>query len=195
MNKFFLAILVYSLIFFSCTNSSPRLFDKAIDLMTRSRFEEASSIFSTIIKKDTAFEAAYLYRGLCLFQLKNYRSALNDFNYLIQRHPQKSLLKNHVSQRIFGDRNHTRLEYVDPYFQRAVTRYFMDSLNSAKADFEFVLKQSNRIATCRNYLANIYYLQGDLLNACNQIQLIENIKASDMDTAEIIKLKKLYCQH
>lgn len=190
MHKFF---LVFSLLFSSCTSSNSKLFDGAIDLMTKNQFEKASTTFSNVIKKDTTFEAAYLYRGLCLFQLKKYQLALDDFNYLIQRHPPESLRKSPVSQRVYGDINHTRLEFVDPYFQRAVTRYFMDSLNSAKTDFEFVLKQSNRVSVCRNYLANIYYLQGDLSNACNQINLIENSKTSDKDL-EIEKLKKLYCQ-
>jgi tetratricopeptide (TPR) repeat protein len=190
MNKF---LVVFLLLFSSCTSSTSKLFDHAIDLMTRNQFEEASTTFSNIIKKDTTFEAARLYRGLCLFQLKKYQLALDDFNYLIQQHPQESLLKNPVSQRVYGNRNHTRLEFFDPYFQRAVTRYFMDSLIFAKTDFEFVLKQSNRVSICRNYLANIYYLQGDLSNACNQIKLIENSKTSEKDL-EIEKLKKLYCQ-
>jgi tetratricopeptide (TPR) repeat protein len=193
MNRLYLiTFILYA--FFGCTNSPSTLFDKAIDLMATEHYEEASTSFSAAIKTDSTYEAAYLYRGLCFQQLKKYQLALNDFNYLIQRHSQKSLLINQASQRIYGDKNHTRLEFIDPYFQRGVTRYFMDSLNSAKTDFEFVLTKSNRISKCRNYLADIYYQQGNLSDACNQIELIENAKTSEMDSLQIEKLKKNYCQ-
>lgn len=42
------------------------------------------SILRGINNLDTSFEAAYLYRRLCLFQLAKYQSALDDLSYLIQ---------------------------------------------------------------------------------------------------------------
>ena len=194
MNRHCIIILIFSVLFFGCTSSTSSLFDKAIDLMATQHYEKASTIFSGAIKKDSTYEADYLYRGLCFQQIKKYQLALNDFDYLIERHSPKSFSINKVSQRVYGNKDSTRLEFIDAYFQRAVTRYFMDSLDSAKIDFEFVLTQSNRISKCRNYLADIYYQQGNLSEACNQIELINNIKTSEMDSLQIEKLKKIYCQ-
>jgi len=162
--------------------------------MTKDKFTEASAIFSRVIENDPGFEAAYLYRGLCLMQLKKYKPALVDFSYLTARHSKASLKENPHSTRTYGNKNHTRMDFIDAYFQRGVTKYFMDSLISAKDDFEFVLSQSNRIATCRNYLANIYYLQGDLQNACSQIRMIERISPKYFEEENIDQLKKIYCQ-
>ena len=162
--------------------------------MAKDKFLEASVVFSQLIENDHGFEAAYLYRGLCFIQLEKYKLALKDFNYLTERHPKASIKENLYSSRTYGSKNQTRMDFIDAYFQRGVTKYFMDSLISAKRDFEFVLSRSNRIPICRNYLANIYYLQGDHQNACAQIRMIKRMSPKYFEEENIDYLKKLNCQ-
>jgi tetratricopeptide (TPR) repeat protein len=122
---------------FSCKENDETvqdLVDKGVDLVNEKKFEEGIVLYSEAIKQNPKVQLAYYNRGIAYSGIKEYTKAIADFDKIIQ-------LKYDVVRMIDRDFKPTvegqgQVEPGDVFYQRAVVKSYIDSLQSSFDDFQ-----------------------------------------------------------
>jgi tetratricopeptide (TPR) repeat protein len=176
----------------SCKQSIKQLFAEADSYYKANQYEKSLETLNKILKRDSTNQLAYYYRGKCHFYLDNDKEALADFNKILSLQPVPDGLTFRLNRNspFVPDEEKYKIYYEEALFERAVTKYFMDSLKSAFHDFRDCISLSYEPKSdCYRYLGIIYidYRQND--KGCEMLK-----KASlDGDTSATRLIKK-YCK-
>ena len=91
MRKAFKIIVLSFVLFLASCGSNPEksrvFFDKGMDYLYHSQFEEAIEYFDKAIKYDTENHEAYFYRGCAKYNIFQKESALEDYNKTRELNP------------------------------------------------------------------------------------------------------------
>ena len=109
------------------------LFNQSKCLYYLERYDEASTIFSKVIKKDPDNFEAFYYRGLANMNSANYKQSINDFTDYI--------LLNPINEEI--------------YYYLGISYYQIEKFNRAKESLERYLKFNNENGEAHYYLGII----------------------------------------
>ena len=109
------------------------LFNQAKCLFYLERYDEASTILSKVIKKDSYNFEAFYYRGLANMKSTNYKQSINDFTDYILLNPNNEEI----------------------YYYLGISYYQIEKFNRAKESLERYLKFNNENGEAHYYLGII----------------------------------------
>src|SRR5687767_14032826 len=123
----------------SCTQQSSieSMLDKVDMLFVKKKYNEAVKAYTQVISQYPTVELAYFNRGKCLVNLKRYTEALEDFDFLLRnKQPPTGLTyaPNRNSPNV-DYKEKLIIQYTEALFERAVAKYYMDSLQGSIDDF------------------------------------------------------------
>ncbi|MBU0487676.1 MAG: hypothetical protein KKA07_17745 [Bacteroidetes bacterium] len=111
----------------------------------RNEFPEAIGYFDKSIFYDSAKPELYNNRGLCKMETGDWGGALFDFTKLIQLEP----------------------ESHKGYYNRGITKYFMNNPEAAIPDLDTALMINPDLVRALLFRGNSYFVLGDTLKACS----------------------------
>lgn len=191
--KIFLTIL-FTLCLFSCKPKIKELLTDAYDLETRDKHKEAIAVYNKIIDRDTTIQIAYYNRGICYYNLTEYGKALTDFTKVLamQPAPQPGIrFRINTASPFAPDEERWKVPYEDALYQRALTKYYMDSVKSAFEDFSDAKHHGySPQSACTRWLGTIYIQFGKKETGCGLLK--ESFLAGDTTA---LQLFKTYCNN
>jgi tetratricopeptide (TPR) repeat protein len=180
---------------FSCKEKQATvqdLVDKGVDLVNQNKFEDGIALYSKAIKQNPKVQLAYYNRGIAYSEIKEYTKAIVDFDKVLQ-------LKNNVVRMIDNDFNPSaegqgQVDFGDIFYQRAVVKSYIDSLQSSFNDFQ------NAIANGYSDSSNCLVWQGVLLGragkhekACEYFEKAKKAAQTTSQQEEANSMISKYC--
>jgi len=191
---FFILLLVWSLN--SCSDTNGELIEKANQFVNNNNYEKAIEIYSNVIKRAPNLQAAYFGRGLTYLKTKNYKDALYDFNKVIELQSYGGFIvsfnKNtpHANEKI-----RAQVPHYEVVYQRALVKYYMDSLESSFMDFQNLAENSfERKSNSILWQGAICIRIGRKDEACGYFHLAGKYAGTDHDKAESNRMINTYCR-
>jgi tetratricopeptide (TPR) repeat protein len=137
MRKTTLSILLLALGLFALGQTQPEAdFNKAVDLLKKKNYKDAIKTFSQVITKATDQELkklGYVYRAFSYNGISEYKNSILDLDSAIILDP----------------------DDIATYIDRGKTKGYLNDLDNAKKDFEYVLTKDS---TSEQGQAALYYL-------------------------------------
>jgi tetratricopeptide (TPR) repeat protein len=168
------------------------LVDKGVDLVEQKQFKEGIALYSKAIKQNPKVQLAYYNRGIAYSEIKEYTKALIDFDKILQ-------LKSNGVQMIDRDLNPStegqgQVDFGDVFYQRAVVKSYMDSLQSSFNDFQRAIE--NRYSDS----SNCFLWQGVLFGraskhekACEYFEKAKKAAQTTAQQKEALDMINKYC--
>ena len=85
-------LLTFVLIAGSSAQNLDEMYAQGLDFFENNRFKDAENIFTRLIKVDSGFTEAYVFRALSKQSLQDFNSALHDFEMAIYSNPFDTLV-------------------------------------------------------------------------------------------------------
>ncbi len=168
------------------------LVDKGVDLVNQKKFEEGIALYTKAIKKNSKVQLAYYNRGIAYSEIKEYTKALADIDKVLQLKNKPVLMINRDFSR--SAEGQGQIDFGDIFYQRAVVKLYMDSLQSSFNDFQ------NAIANGYSDSSNCLVLQGVLLGragkhekACEYFEKAKKAAQTIPQQKEAIDMINKYC--
>lgn len=191
---------IASLIFvlFSCKESTEELIDQGVSLADKGRYKEAIEKYTKVIDKNSKIQLAYLSRGLCYINTKEYLKSLADFNAILNL---KTLGGGNIIFTLNPDNADIieeakyQVPYDDGIYGRAQARYFLDSLKSSYEDFERLINNNyEEKVFCILFQSDILHESGSDTTACQLAQWARKIAKKPSEIADCESTVKKYCE-
>ena len=188
-------IFLSTLFLYSCKKSNEQLFDEAYTLLQNDQYDKAINLYTDLIKRNSKFQLAYYNRGYCYYSQKNYKSALFDFNKLIDLQTIGGFIYTQNSNGPFSnEESKFQVPYYDALYQRAQVNFYLERNNESFQDFSsLVVNNYEEKSNCYLWLGSIFINSGDTLKACdcyNNAQKYSNKEAIEKEAGKFIDL---YC--
>lgn len=187
-------ILSFSLLLISCSATTEELFDKGSNLLDKKKYADAIEIYSQIINRNPKLQQSYYERGICYAALKKYETALADFNKVINMQPGGPIrLTYNKNSPFLGEEEKFSIPYNDALYQRAITKYDMDSLKSSYHDFSILVAENYEKNNCLLWQGSIWLKAGKKDSGCKYFQQAR-LFASEKDVREADRMIMENCK-
>ncbi|MGZ5133679.1 MAG: tetratricopeptide repeat protein [Chitinophagaceae bacterium] len=189
-----LVFIIYSLFLASCKQTNEQLVQEAVRLASKKKFQEAIAIYTKVVSNNNKIELAYFNRGKCYHNISQYDSALNDFNTILSGKPTNGIIISinpDSPDAIEEDR--AKVPLNDLFYHRAMTKVYMDSMQSAYRDFQMLIDANYKKAFCTIWQGDIWHILGHNEKACRFMQRAKRLATSDEERKEADKKIKEYC--
>ena len=193
--KPFLYFVVFSSIFSACAPTNDELFDKAYRLSHKKKYNEAIKIYTEIISRNSQLQLAYYNRGIDYISQKSYKLALADFNRVMS-------LQTIGEGRIIYNQNvpfaddvvRAQVPYNDALYQRAIVKFYMDSLKSSFIDFQALVSDNDaEKSNCIIWQGTIWVKAGKREKACEYFQKAKQVANTADQKQEADEMIQTYC--
>jgi tetratricopeptide (TPR) repeat protein len=181
--------------FTSCKQTNEQLFDEAYRLTKDKQFESAINIYNELILRNNKFQLAYFNRGHCYSALRQYASALADFNRVMNLQKHGDIIITLNKDTPYADEEaKAQVQYNDALYQRAQVNYHMDSLRSAFLDFKVLIDNNySEKSNCLVWQGTIWVRDGKNEKACESFQKAKAVAITLEDSQEADDYIKEYC--
>lgn len=187
-------IITFFLLFISCKQNNEQLLHSASDLQKKQKYNEAIQTLNKVIANNSNLQSAYYNRGLVYIEMKQYSEALADFDKVIT-------LQTHGNARITYNPNapfaseeiRFQIPYDDALYNRAIAKYFMDSLKSSFIDFQDLLDRNYERSNCLLWQGMIYIQNGNHEKACSYFSDAKRVAITDEQKNDVIDMITTYC--
>ncbi len=132
---FFIVILIFPLLFISCSKSPSALYEEGRQYYKNKQYDEALSSFNELIKKQKDFKDVYYQRGLCYLELGQLDDAKNDFARTLKGNP----------------------DHLYSLIKRARIYLKKDNMDKTLADLKRAVKIDPENSRANNYMGEYYY--------------------------------------
>jgi tetratricopeptide (TPR) repeat protein len=179
----------------SCKEKQPTvqdLVDKGVDLVNQKKFEEGIALYSKAIKQKPKVQLAYYNRGIAYSEIKEYTKAIADFDKVLQ-------LKSNGVIMIDNDFNPSaegqgQVDIGEVFYQRAVVKSYMDSLQSSFNDFERVIQSRySDSSNCFVWQGVLFGRAGKHEKACEYFEKAKKAAQTTAQQKEAIDMINKYC--
>ncbi len=154
--------------------SAANEFNKGVDYMRSEQYELAVKAFDMAIQMEEGCNKCIYSRGLSLFLMEDYQSAIRDWETVYKRNYRKKEVRPKLSEAYLKIGN----QYLnEKKYNIAVVIY-------GKA-LEYTPEEINVL----NNRANAYFLMGDKVNACHDWKKMKDLGADEAD-----KYLEAYCE-
>jgi len=188
--------LIFSL--FSCKESTEDLIDQGVSLADKGRYKEAIEKYTRVIDKNSKIQLAYLNRGLCYINTKEYLKSLDDFNTILNL---KTLGGGNIIFTLNPDHADVieeakyQVSYDDGIYGRAQARYFLDSLKSSYEDFQRLIDNNYpEKVFCILFQSDILHESGNDTTACQFAQWARKIAQKPDEIVDCDSTVRNYCE-
>lgn len=168
------------------------LVNKGVDLVDQKKFEEGIALYSKAIKQNPKVQLAYYNRGIAYTEIKEYNKAVADFDKILQ-------LKNNLVKMIDSDFNPSaegqgQVDYGNVFYQRAVVKSYMDSLQSSFNDFQRAIEyRYSDSSNCLVLQGVLFGRAGKHENACEYFEKAKKAAQTTAQQKEAISMINNYC--
>ena len=175
-------ILLLAIFLPGCEPPVEQLFRLGDDYYNGKQYEKALEQYDRIIHHNGKIQQAYYDRALCYIELQKYPQALGDLNKLVGMQTQGDYIitfnKNFPNA---SEEMQWQVDYHEVLFQRAIVRYYMDSLRSASADLQACIDNQYRAGTCTIWKGLLWLRAGEKEKGC---ALFQKVFQEATDSAE-----------
>jgi tetratricopeptide (TPR) repeat protein len=168
------------------------LVDKGVYLVNQEKFEEGIALYSKAIKKNSKVQLTYYNRGIAYSEIKEYTKALADFDKVLK-------LKSKAVIMIDNDFNPSaegqgQVDYGDAFYQRAVVKSYMDSLQSSFNDFQRAIdNRYSDSSNCFVWQGVLFGRAGKHEKACEYFEKAKKAAQTTAQQKEAIDMINKYC--
>lgn len=189
---FFLFVLIGS---FSCKENQENvqtLVNKGDAFVNQKKFKEGITLYSKAIKQNPKVQLTYYNRGIAYSEIKDYTKALADFDKVLQ-------LKSNVVRMIDSDFNPSaegqgQVEFGETFYQRAIVKSYMDSLQSSFEDFqEAIANGYPDSSNCLVWQGVLFGRGGKHEKACEYFEKAKKAAQTTSQQNEAIDMITKYC--
>lgn len=193
--KPYLYFILSSSIISACTLSNEELFDKAMNLSKQKKYDDAIKIYTQIIGRNDQLQLAYYNRGIDYLSKKNYTQALTDFNKVLSLQSVGNFrIKFNSNTPVADDVARTQVPYNDALYQRAIVKYYMDSVRSSFIDFQSLIDDNDgQKSNCILWQGTLWIKVGKTEKACEYFQKAKKFANTTNDKQEADEMIKTYC--
>jgi tetratricopeptide (TPR) repeat protein len=162
--------IILTVILASCEQSTLQQVENAEALREEGKTIKAIERTTEIIKEHNDIQRAYYYRGLCYMDIKQYPKAIADFDKIISLKPVDPsglVFEYNRNSPFASDELKLTAGFDEVFFHRALSWYFMDSLNNALADFKQCNEQDHEYGLkAVTWAATVYIQLGQKATGC-----------------------------
>jgi len=181
----------------SCKQTNEQLFDKGYKLSKQKKYDKAIETYTEIIERNGKLQLAYYNRGFAYSAIKKYNRALDDFNKVmsLQTFGDSKIIFTLNQDSPFADEEaRAQVPYDDALYERALTKYSMDSLKSSFIDFQTLIDRGyHEKSNCILWQGTICARAGKLDKACDYFAKAKQSALSDDDNKDADEMIKTYC--
>ncbi len=190
-----LLILITCLFHFvSCKQTNEQLIREAERLTEKKNYGKAIDIYTKVINNNNKIELAYFNRGQCYYHIDNYELALRDFDTIIARKPTSGIVMTiNPDSPAASEEDRTKVLYNDAFYQRAIVKVYMDSIESSYQDFQTLIDVNYEKTFCTIWQGDIWHIVGNDEKACRFVQRARRLAKSEEEIKEADKMIKEYC--
>lgn len=189
-----LVFIIWLLLFASCKQTNEQLIQEAVRLAGKEKYQEAIAIYTKVINNNNNIELAYFNRGKCYYNISQYDSALDDFNTILSGKPTNGIIITiNPDSAAANEEDKTKVPYSDAVYHRAMTKVYMDSLQSAYRDFQTLIDANYEKVFCTIWQGDIWHILGNNEKACRFMQRAKRLATSEEERKEADKMIKEYC--
>lgn len=196
MNFYKLVLFLFLIVgSFSCKEKQEKVQDlvnKGVDLVGQKKYEEGIALYSKAIKQNPNVQLAYYNRGIAYSEIKEFTKALIDFDKIIQ-------LKGKAVQMIDRNLNPSaegqgEVDFGDAYYQRAMVKSNMDSLQGSFYDFQRAIENGfSDSSNCLIWQGVLLGRSGKQEKACEYFEKAKKAAQTNDQQKEAITMIIKYC--
>lgn len=150
-------LLVLAMVAGALAQDLGEMYDKGLELFENNRFKDAENIFTEIIRQDSGFTEALVFRALSKHSLQDYNSALQDFELAIYNNPFDTLV----------------------YLMKADLETDMELYEAAIVDYSNAIALSPEDAELYRSRGNLYYFLDHYLLSGQDFQEASKLSPGD----------------
>ncbi|WP_425476390.1 tetratricopeptide repeat protein [Paraflavitalea speifideaquila] len=178
-------IRLTGLLLSSCQSTNEQLLYKANLLSQAGKFDQAIDIYTVVIKSNDQIQLAWYERGLAYQATRKYGQALADYDRVMALKTQDT--------RYGGEGSKMQVNFNEAFFQRAQVKFYVDSLESAYADFQTLLVSNYKNASCLLWQGAILVKKGEQDSACPFFIKAKTLAATDVEIQQSNEAVSVYC--
>ena len=192
--KSFLYTILLSIILVSCKQTNEELVNEGVHLAKQKKYKEAIKFYTKAINQNNKLQLAYYDRGFSFTGLKDYPNALNDFNKVLslQTHGDFIFTENPNSP-FASEEARMQVPYNDALYQRALVKYYMDSIESSFHDFQKLINENYEKSNCLLWQGSLLIKNGNTKKACECFENAKQFAINNDDTLQANEMIKIHC--
>lgn len=168
---------------------------EAVSLTEKKNYAKAIDIYTKVINNNNKIELAYFNRGRCYYYIDNYELAVKDFDTIIARKPTSGIVMTiNPDSPAASEEDRTKVSYNDAFYQRAIVKFYMDSIESSYQDFQALIDVNHEKVFCTIWQGDIWHIVGNDEKACRFMQRARRLAMSEEEIKEADKMIKEYCR-
>lgn len=189
-----LIFIVCLFLFVSCKQTNEQLIREAVELTEKKNYKKAIDIYTKVIDNNNQIELAYFNRGQCYYHIDDYELALKDFNTILSRKPTSGIVMTiNPKSPVATEEDRTKVSYNDAFYQRAIVKVYMDSIESSYQDFQTLIDINYEKVFCIIWQGDIWHIIGNDEKACRFMQRAMRLAKSEEEIKEAEDMIKEYC--
>jgi tetratricopeptide (TPR) repeat protein len=171
------------------------MLNDALRLHKSGKYSEAIHLYNKILSRNARLQTVYFDRGLAYREQKRYGEALNDFNKIIElKGPGPVIVEINENFRDNSEESRSEIPYSDALYQRAQTKYLMDSLQSSFWDFQYLIDNNyEERSNCLLWQGDIYIRSGKKEKGCSMFQRAREVAKNNYDIEEANRMITANC--
>jgi tetratricopeptide (TPR) repeat protein len=188
-----LMLLILSAFLVCCSPSTEELYSKADRLIEKEQYAKAIKVYDEILERSPQFQDAYYNKGWCYLQDSNYKRALFFFELVLQMKKPESnsefIFELNPDSPIATEEENHQIPLNELYYQIAVTKYYMDSIQVSYRTFQRCIDRNYEKGSCFLWQGIIWMDVDSTKIACDLFQ-----KAKFWGEEDAERYLKEYCQ-
>lgn len=194
--KFNYLFIIFFGVLFGCKQSNEDILNEALRLQRSGKNSEAIRLYDKILSRNARLQVVYYNRGLVYREQKRYSDALNDFNTIIElKGSGPVIIEINEKFRDNSEESRSEIPYSDALYQRAQTKYLMDSLKSSFLDFQYLIDNDyEERSNCLLWQGDIYIRSGKKEKGCLMFQKAREIATNNEDVKEANRMMAENCK-
>jgi tetratricopeptide (TPR) repeat protein len=196
MSKLFFLSLSTAFLFLACSPSTEQLIEEGNTLVHQQKYEEAIATYTKIIRRTNKLQLPYYDRGIAYLSSKQYPKALWDFNRVIDLQGGENISITSNNQLPYAsEETNAQVPRFDVLYQRAQTKFYMDSLRSSFIDFQTLVDYDySEKSNCILWQGTILFKGGKPERACVYFNNAKAAAQTREDSSDADDMIKLYCE-
>lgn len=164
------------------------LINRGVDKSFLKDYYGAIEDYSKIIEIDSKNTLAFFNRGKNKKRLQDYIGAIADFDSAISTKGNEDFYFNWVENPLVETGFQFDVKMEEIRFERGISRYNIDSFNSAFLDFNFCIQNQFELSSNYYWRGLVYLTYGMELEGCEDLE-----KANDLGDNDAKEVIKSYC--